>query len=215
MNITGKKLAEIHGLSAATSLFRQTGDWYHVPSKFPAILFDNGGYIRFETQGDYEVFIANGSGHGVSQNVAKNWLRIKNGIANTLDYIPLNETDIDVVPGEIIFSGRFSEGVAKPVLVNRFERDRHAREECIKRWGTECCTCGFDFRSQYGRIGEGFIHVHHLVPLSSIGSEYEVDPINDLRPVCANCHAMLHRRDPPYTLEELMRFLSNKAPQSD
>ncbi len=55
----------------------------------------------------------------------------------------------------------------------------------------------------YGQIGEGFIHVHHLKPLSEIGQEYEVDPIEDLRPVCPNCHAMLHRKKPPYTIEQL------------
>ncbi len=36
-------------------------------------------------------------------------------------------------------------------------------------------------------MGEGFIHVHHLKPLSEVGYEYRVDPIRDLRPVCPNC----------------------------
>jgi 5-methylcytosine-specific restriction protein A len=45
--------------------------------------------------------------------------------------------------------------------------------------------------------------VHHLVKISSSGAEHEVDPVTDLRPVCPNCHAMLHRKDPPYTLEEI------------
>jgi len=30
-----------------------------------------------------------------------------------------------------------------------------------------------------------------------------VDPATDLRPVCPNCHEMLHKKDPPYTIEEL------------
>lgn len=61
----------------------------------------------------------------------------------------------------------------------------------------------------YGEIGRGFIHVHHKVPLSSIGKEYELDPIKDLVPVCPNCHAMLHRKEPPYDvndLKELCKF---------
>jgi 5-methylcytosine-specific restriction protein A len=45
----------------------------------------------------------------------------------------------------------------------------------------------------YGEIGRGFIHVHHVVPISSIGESYKVDPAKDLVPVCPNCHAMLHR----------------------
>lgn len=55
----------------------------------------------------------------------------------------------------------------------------------------------------YGEIGNGFIHVHHLVPLSAIKENYHLDPINDLIPVCPNCHAMLHRQNPPLTPEEL------------
>ncbi len=42
----------------------------------------------------------------------------------------------------------------------------------------------------YGELGEGVIHVHHLKELRSLGEEYQVDPIEDLRPVCPNCHAI-------------------------
>ena len=47
--------------------------------------------------------------------------------------------------------------------------------------------------------------VHHIKPLSEINEEYEVDPINDLIPVCPNCHAMLHRQQNgiPMTVERL------------
>ena len=39
------------------------------------------------------------------------------------------------------------------------------------------------------------------------GADYEVDPVRDLRPVCPNCHAVLHRREPPYSLDEVREFL--------
>ena len=55
-------------------------------------------------------------------------------------------------------------------------------------------VCEFNFEAFYGERGKGFIHVHHLSSLAEIGQEYEVDPVNDLRPVCPNCHAMLHRK---------------------
>jgi 5-methylcytosine-specific restriction protein A len=45
--------------------------------------------------------------------------------------------------------------------------------------------------------------VHHLKSLAEIGAEYELDPVRDLRPVCPNCHAMIHRKYPPYGLEEV------------
>ena len=64
----------------------------------------------------------------------------------------------------------------------------------------------------YGDIAEGFIHVHHLVPLSAIKEDYQLDPVNDLLPVYPNCHAMLHRRKPPFTPEELKALMdANKS----
>lgn len=87
------------------------------------------------------------------------------------------------------------EGAKKTITVNAYERDPKARGRCIEHWGTKCTVCSFDFAARYGDLGAGFIHVHHLTPLSTIGQEYVVDPIKDLRPVCPNCHAMLHRGD--------------------
>jgi predicted HNH restriction endonuclease len=97
----------------------------------------------------------------------------------------------------------YLEGAAVRVLVNRYERHREAREECIAHHGAACSVCRFDFSRVYGRHGEGFIHVHHLVPLSSVGRRYRVDPVNDLVPVCPNCHAMLHRGETPPTVQGL------------
>ncbi len=95
------------------------------------------------------------------------------------------------------------EGAKKEIIVNRYERNHEAREKCIAAHGCKCAVCGMDFEKTYGKIGRGFIHVHHIVPLSSIGKEYELDPIKHLVPVCPNCHAMLHRKDPPYKVEKL------------
>ena len=79
--------------------------------------------------------------------------------------------------------------------------------QCIEYYGAKCVVCGFSFPSLYGEIGDGFIHVHHLTPLSEVQGEYEVDPIKDLRPVCPNCHAMLHRSNPPYDIKELENMI--------
>ena len=69
---------------------------------------------------------------------------------------------------------------------------------------------GFNFGKVFGELGEGFIHIHHLRPLSEIGEEYKVNPVEDLRPVCPNCHAMIHRRSPPLSIEEVkMLFTSS------
>lgn len=113
------------------------------------------------------------------------------------------------LPEEIAEDAVFTEGSAQRILVNRYERDPRARKKCIQHYGTTCFVCGFDFVAVYGDIMSGFIHVHHLNALSSIGTDYEVDPIQDLRPVCPNCHAVVHRRAPPYSLKEVRHFLKD------
>ena len=104
---------------------------------------------------------------------------------------------------EVDAEPHFKEGAAKQVTVNAYERNPEARKACIAHYGTECKVCGFDFDKVYGELGEGFIHVHHLRDLATIGEEYEVNPIEDMRPVCPNCHAMLHRRVPAMSIDEL------------
>lgn len=108
-----------------------------------------------------------------------------------------------IYPDELDKSETLFEGIKKTVQVNSYERNPVARAKCIEHYGIRCAVCGFDFEKVYGDIGKGFTHVHHLTQLSEIGQGYEVDPVNDLRPVCPNCHAMLHKRNPPYTIDEL------------
>ncbi len=99
------------------------------------------------------------------------------------------------------------EGAAKQIIVNAHERNSGARRICLEFYGTNCSVCNFNFKDGYGEIGGNFIHVHHLKPLSEIGKEYELNPIQDLRPVCPNCHAMLHKRKPPFSIEELRKMV--------
>lgn len=96
-----------------------------------------------------------------------------------------------------------AEGAVHEIVMNHYERSAKARAACLAAKGYRCAVCGMDFESTYGEIGRRFIHVHHIVPISSIGQEYVVDGERDLVPVCPNCHNMLHRKEPPYTPEEL------------
>ncbi|MDP2531145.1 HNH endonuclease [Photobacterium damselae subsp. piscicida] len=101
----------------------------------------------------------------------------------------------------------FLEGTVTTITVNKYERDRKARSACIKHYGHTCQACGFDFGKKYGALGEGFIEVHHLKPIHQIGVEYVVDPVADLVPLCANCHAMIHREH-GMTLEALKALIA-------
>lgn len=105
--------------------------------------------------------------------------------------------------------GTYPEGLAREVLINQYERNSAARQRCIDHYGLKCQVCEADFEAIYGPVGRGFIHVHHLVPIASIGAQYSIDPINDLRPVCPNCHAMLHRSGTLLSIGELRALLSD------
>ena len=103
------------------------------------------------------------------------------------------------------------EGALVTVKANKYERNQKARRECVEKKGYQCLVCGRDFVATYGEIGRNFIHVHHLTPISTIGKEYQLNVDTDLAPVCPNCHYMLHRKDPPYTIEELKDIIREMA----
>ena len=102
----------------------------------------------------------------------------------------------------------FSEGMVSRITVNRYERDPRARDRCIAKHGVDCSVCGFNFEARYGDVGKGYIHVHHLREVSSLGADYQIDAVEDLRPLCPNCHAMAHRRRPAYDISELKAMLT-------
>lgn len=86
----------------------------------------------------------------------------------------------------------------------RYERDSKLRLQSIAIHGLTCKGCGFDFEKAYGEYAKGYIHVHHLLPISEFGKPKEVDPETDLVTLCANCHAVIHRRrDSTLSLSEL------------
>ena len=105
----------------------------------------------------------------------------------------------------------FVEGAVHCVYVSKYERSPEARSACLAHHGYVCSVCGFDFARTYGPLGEGVIHVHHLISIADIGHDYIVDPVHDLVPLCANCHQMAHRRDPAFTPQELRRMIAAAA----
>lgn len=99
------------------------------------------------------------------------------------------------------------EGATKSVQVNAFERSPEARRRCIEAHGSACSVCSFDFGAKYGDFARGFIHVHHLTPLSTQAGEHQVDPVRDLRPICPNCHAVIHMRNGCLSIQEVKAML--------
>jgi 5-methylcytosine-specific restriction protein A len=114
-------------------------------------------------------------------------------------------------PDEVA-EGAYLEGATRQVLVNAYERSDAARAACLAAHGVRCCVCDFDFGEGFGELGAGFIHVHHLNELSLVREEHRVDPVQDLRPICPNCHAMAHRTRPAMSIEEL-KVLRQRDPE--
>ncbi len=112
------------------------------------------------------------------------------------------------LPEEVLAGAQYHEGSVRTILVNRYERDAKARAACLSHYGRRCQACDQDLATRYGEAAAGLIQVHHLVPLASIRESYQVDPVTDLRPVCPNCHAVIHRREPPYSIAEIRAFLA-------
>jgi hypothetical protein len=116
------------------------------------------------------------------------------------------------LPEEVVETPTLIEGAVRQVTVNAYERNPEARRRCIEAHGTSCCICGFSFGTVYGEVAEGYIHVHHLRPLSEVSGAYVVDPVTDLRPVCPNCHAVLHLGGECRSIEEVRHLVErNRA----
>jgi 5-methylcytosine-specific restriction protein A len=127
------------------------------------------------------------------------------------EYFNNNENDT-IVSEELSDNEELLEGLGVKITVNRYERNNVARRKCIEYMGSTCVICGFNFSDFYGDFAKDYIHVHHVVPLSRIKSEYLIDYKKDLVPVCPNCHAMIHfKKDSSYlTIDELRIIIKKK-----
>ncbi|MBI4705872.1 MAG: hypothetical protein HY744_32670 [Deltaproteobacteria bacterium] len=104
-----------------------------------------------------------------------------------------------------------TEGARTTVSVDRYERDRRLRKACIRHHGARCGVCGLVLADRYGPLAAGIIQVHHLLPLSEAGAPRQVDPANDLLPVCPNCHTVIHSHQPAYTVKEVRQMILERA----
>ena len=117
-------------------------------------------------------------------------------------------------PFEVNDNHNYIEGATKQITVNAYERDSKARAKCLeyylKKDGTiKCQICGFDFGAFYGEQCNNMIEVHHMRPLSKVKKEYQIDPINDLIPLCSNCHYVVHAKFDG-NVEQLKKYFKDR-----
>ncbi|WHO77340.1 HNH endonuclease [Rhizobium sp. BT03] len=104
---------------------------------------------------------------------------------------------------------RLPEGARTRIEVNRYERDRRNRAAALSIHGYSCKACKLDLGERYGAAAAGLIEVHHVTPVSQLGEDYIIDPRTDLTPLCPNCHSVAHRRNPPYSVDDLREMLAS------
>ena len=100
----------------------------------------------------------------------------------------------------------YEEGQKEITQDQKYERNPINRKLCLLHKGYKCYVCGFDFEKEFGEIGKSFIEVHHSLPVSQMGEYHVVDILKELYPLCPNCHAMIHKKNPPFTVEELIEI---------
>ncbi len=118
-------------------------------------------------------------------------------------YIGFSFVSNDVISDESV---SYMEGKSVEITQTRYERNPGARTACLKHHGYSCQICEFNFEESFGEIGKGFIHVHHINAIAEIKKQYEIDPKNDLIPVCPNCHSMIHSKRPAFTIDEIRQI---------
>jgi predicted HNH restriction endonuclease len=105
----------------------------------------------------------------------------------------------------------YEDGTPRMVWSTRYERNPRLRRLAVQAHGVICMACKFDFGVVYGTHGQDYIHVHHCKPISTTSTIRYVDPKLDMVVLCANCHAMVHRRKARLlSLAELKEILQSK-----
>lgn len=100
-----------------------------------------------------------------------------------------------------------TEGVRRQSVQSLHSRSSQLRQAAIAHYTREgdisCQVCDFSFRDFYGPYGDGYIEIHHVIPVVAYSpAEIEqtiAEALENVVPLCANCHRMIHR-DPRQAL---------------
>lgn len=156
--LKAKQIESIVRTGANHVLYRKDGGWYHHLEEFPGALFDNSGYMIFNTKEEYEsnpflrhrqdlnVKLGISSIPGYIKFTPEQFEKIKALKNVELDILKAAKSDLDSFEDEN--SGDF-EGGAKKRLVNYFERKPKLRAKAIEIHGTTCKVCQFNFKEHY------------------------------------------------------------------
>ncbi len=189
------ELSKLFSLDIVQSRYSDWGNFYGLVQFYPCALWDRSGYVIFANEHELQI---------PEISVSKK-INIPKRISSLNNYKRVISNA--QIPEELSEESEYREGAVQSIKVNRYERDKKARDVCLSHYGYVCQVCHVKLSDIYGAIAKDLIHVHHIKPISEIGESYEVNPISDLIPVCPNCHAVIHLKIPPYSPSELVAIL--------
>ncbi len=204
--ITGQHLNDEWGIGAAHTRYREDGEWYHQLERFPGAYCDANGYVVFETEAEYR---------SCPQLQIRKDVHVPSGIKSIPGYVQVEDSRRIRRHAVVMDTSKprrggatplqFSEGAINEIIVELRERDPKLKTAALERYGITCAVCEFNFGEFYGDLGEGYIELHHLEPIS-VGERQST--VEDVAVVCANCHRMLHRRGArPLAIHELKKIV--------
>jgi HNH endonuclease len=194
----GLALSQELGIECNQALYSEWGNFYAPIKDYPCVLFDKLGFIVINSPDELDslgVYLGKRTNVPSLISSVSTYQLISAWRVKLAEEVAQDEIDIHL------------EGAIVSINVNRYERDRSARTKCIAHYGCVCQACGVKLSMIYGSVAEEFIHIHHTTKISSVGTEYQLDPIRDLRPLCPNCHAIVHLRKHPYSIEEIQEMM--------
>lgn len=112
-------------------------------------------------------------------------------------------------PVEVLNDVAVREGQLVTRTVEYRLRSKELRDKAVQHYSycgrITCAVCCFEFGRAYGAIGHGHIQIHHLKPVSFMrGEPMNIEcALQNVRPLCANCHQMAHTKTPPMTMDTL------------
>lgn len=119
-------------------------------------------------------------------------------------------TRVELEAPEKVIRKSYLEGQKKERVLELISRNYRLAIEAKKKWGLDCQICGFNFEKTYGPLGREFIEVHHLRQLARQDGKGSKITVEDVRPVCSNCHSIIHRRKDMLLLRKVKRALRRR-----
>jgi 5-methylcytosine-specific restriction protein A len=174
INLDGKLLNELWGLEAKHSLYSKKGDWYYILNDFPGVLFDENGYVLFNTKEEF---------YSSPHLTITKHLHIPELLHNLPNYNKVSaHGQLHALTYQIVDDKK----TTKWVQVNRRIRDTKVCNFVKKLYDYRCQICGETIKLSKSRY---YAEGHHIQPLG--GNHNGPDIIENILCVCPNHHVLL------------------------